>query len=482
MMTNIEIFNEIEKKYNLYEDTIEECNYWMYSRFDIWNYILSVQNHSLGKTQNQPEGIKSKLKTGIELIKTMIFGRKIQKRDIDIVFLIHERKVMIDGVYECKYTEEIRSFYDNSYAFERLYERGHLKPTNTKNLIYLDKVALQGKLYYCGRFFLRQRYRELIKIIEQKIVLPVKELEEYFQISFDIEYIVQVIAKQVLIYKGKHKAYERIFHMIHPKLIIELVYYNMDSMIINEIAKREGIRTVELQHGNIYNSHVSYQYNTKSKIKQLPDEIWLLSEYWRSVVNVPLEDKYLVPVGFPYLEKQICWYKKNFQKQERVKTILFLSQGTIGKQLSEFAVDFVEHYMDDGYRVIYKLHPGEISIWKEKYVELSSCEKIEVIDNRDIDLYRLFVQSDIQVGVYSTAIYEGIGFGLDTYICDLPYAEEMEKLYQDGYAEFVRNPEELMKKVRNKMASNNLNKEFWTSDSISKIKKRIDDILIETKM
>lgn len=478
MKTSVKYFNEIEKKYGLYKDCISGINYWVYSRFDIWNYILSIQDKNIGKTQNQPSGILSKIKAAMKILFNLVFGNRIRNKDVDVVFLVHERKVKVNGVYECKYTEALKKFCEKYYVFERPYEMGHLKPTDTKNLIYLDGIAIKGNMnYYIVRYLCGKRYKQLVTKVEHRLMRPLKELENAYQISIDTKHVAQMITKRILICRGKYKAYEKVFSKIHPKLIIELVHYNMDSMIINEIAKREGIRTVELQHGNIYDSHISYQYNSDEEIKQLPDEIWLLSDYWKPVIHMPIDEQYLIPVGFPYFESRIEEYKKKYEKQPGKKTVLFISQGTIGKQLSEFAAAFAEQCENGTYRILYKLHPGEISIWKEQYIALKMTKNIEVIESRGIDLYQLFAQSDVQVGVYSTALYEGIGFGLDTYICDMPYAEEMNKLYQSDYASLVHTPQELLDCINSKSRKEEKGKDFWTPDSLNNIKRQMNRIL-----
>lgn len=477
MKIDMAYFNEIEKKYGLYNDCIEGINYWMYCRFDIWNYILSIQNQNFGKACSTPAGGVNKCKSAITLLGTIMFGKKVKKKNVDIVFFNHERKIKSNGIYECKYTEAVSRLYENIYIFERPYERGHLKPAYSDNLIYLDYIAVKGNLkYQVIRRFCKKKYKHLLQEIEKKIHKPMEELQAYLPVSLDYKYIVELIARRVLICSGKYKEYEKVFQKIHPKLIVEVVHYNMDCMIVNEIARKKGIRIVELQHGNIYNSHVPYQYKADTQLNQLPDEIWLLSEYWKKEIHMPIDNKYLIPVGFPYFEKRIQEYQEKYEKKNDKKTILFISQWTIGKQLSEFAVAFADQCNSEAYRILYKLHPGEVSNWKEQYIELKMCRKIEVIDNREIDLYQLFAQSDIQIGVYSTAIYEGLGFGLDTYICDLAYAEEMRALYEGGFAIFVKSPEELLHFIQ----KGNLHakgKEFWTKDSVDNMKKRIEEIL-----
>ena len=81
--------------------------------------------------------------------------------------------------------------------------------------------------------------------------------------------------------------------------------------------------------------------------------------------------------------------------------------------------------MGQGYQVIYKLHQGELVGWKEKFPWLDSSG-ITVIDHDRCNLYALLAESRIQIGVCSTALYEGMAFGCATYCLDLPGVEIME--------------------------------------------------------
>lgn len=476
--TDIEKFNEIEKKYRLYTEKLENIDFWMYSRFEIWLYILSLCGKNTGQLHSSPKSAKDKLKTGILLLKNILFGKRIRKGKKDLLILNHERKVKNGDIYECKYTECISRMYNNCYVFERPHNMGHLTPNNNRNLIYLDSIAVKGNLgYYRTKYFQKNKYKKLKGELREKLAMPVKEMERQFGVAPDLEHIIRLAARKLLICKSKRGSYEKIFQKISPKLIIEVVHYNMDCMIINEIARRKGIRTVELQHGSIHASHGAYHYDSDKPLNQLPDEIWLFSEYWKRSIRFPIGDDCLVPVGFPYFEEHVQECKKRYQKDQNRKTIVFISQWTIGEQMSSFAVEFAKLCADENIRILYKLHPGETAGWKEKYQELADCAQIEVIDSRDIDLYQLFAQSDIQAGVYSTAIFEGLGFGLGTYICDLPYADEMKNLYENGYAKLVRRPEDLKAAVLGGSDTDMQGHRFWKEDSLKVMTERIDRIL-----
>jgi len=146
----------------------------------------------------------------------------------------------------------------------------------------------------------------------------------------------------------------------------------------------------------------------------------------------------VIPVGYPYLEQAA----HSYDGVETTDQLLFISQGTIGEQLSKFAVA-VDQHPEISSEVVYKLHPGEYDRWRTEYPWLVDSD-IEVVDSSEPALYRLFAESNGQVGVYSTAIYEGLQFGLETYLYDCEEGETLQPLLDDGVATLVSSVEQLV--------------------------------------
>lgn len=120
---------------------------------------------------------------------------------------------------------------------------------------------------------------------------------------------------------------------------------------------------------------------------------------------------------------------------------MFLSQGEPGERLSRFAA------LDHDWEVTYKLHPGEYSRWRDEYLWLEDVP-VQVVDSDSPSLYELFGRSTGQVGAYSTALYEGLYFVLDTYVVDVPGIECVRGLIDAGGADLVRTPEGLAGRLR----------------------------------
>ena len=113
--------------------------------------------------------------------------------------------------------------------------------------------------------------------------------------------------------------------------------------------------------------------------------------------------------------------------------------------ISKFACSLSEVKELD-YHIVFKLHPRDCVNWQNRYPWLVDAN-IEVIDDAETSLYKLMAESEIQVGVYSTAIFEGLAFDLETYLIDWPGIENIEPLITSGVAKKVKNIEEITQSI-----------------------------------
>ena len=269
------------------------------------------------------------------------------------------------------------------------------------------------------------------------------------------------------------KRLRKVINKINPKTIIEVVHYDCRNMIINEISEELGIPTIELQHGTIHRDHSAYIYHQRTEnLPWLPDYILTFSDFWSSKIKMPIEKSHIISVGFPYFEKMRNRYSA--EKESGKETILFISQSTIGKQLSEFAIEVSRLLEKSRYHIIYKLHPAELDNWALNYANLLHSD-IEVDFSRE-SIYKTFAKCDFQVGVYSTALYEGLGFHLRTFIYKIGHYDVMEDIVEAGFAEVVSNPHEFVSMLSCDWDTMQTDK-FWKSNALENMKTEITRIM-----
>lgn len=475
---DIKKFLEIEKKYALYSANIDGINYWNYSRVQIWNYEICTRKLNLQDAHPKKKiGFVDKIKIGIRLIKNSLWKGEVNQTDV--LFLAHERRVKIAGEYKCIYTEPLAENFSNSVTLDMPYEYKHLKPESRLKRYYVDYILVASSLYYrLNKFFKTRHYKNTLIQIQEQMAKPLEEMLNGYNVLVKIETWYEILNKKLLIAEFERRLYDRLLEKFKPRLIVEVVYYGMHSMMLNELAKKKEILTIELQHGTMHKDHAAYQINWDETIPQLPDKIFLFSDFWKKRINLPIGNDNLVVTGFPYFEEN----KDRYVANRRIKTgknILFISQGTIGDSLSKFAVEVADKLLPEGYRIIYKLHPAEIGTWEENYSHLKNTG-IEVEDGRKQNIYECFAESDIQIGVYSTAIYEGLGYGLKTFIYNVGHADTLRELADEGYAQIVNDSGELIKLLREENVAKK-GEVFWSDNSLATMTEILQELLIKAK-
>ena len=472
----LEHFLEVEKKYNLYNDTIDGINYWIYSRYDMWAGILDEQLE-LGKAHIGKIKWNERFFIYFKLVKNSIFKRKRPKKAIDICFAFDSSsRKMINGQYECIYTEGLEKEFLNSVVLEHPYLLEHPVSEGSVNPIYLDYILLKQEISYrIYPILFKRKYNQLRKIVRKKTTEPFAALEKFSPQKLDIDKLEKELIKQIIYYKSGIKSFKKLVDKIHPKIIIEIAAYSSYCMMLNEICKENHITVIELQHG-VMNDHLAYSYATDEMIRQLPDKIFLFSEFWKKKIHLPIKEDCLTVTGFPYFESRMKQAKKISEFNDGKRNILFLSQGTIGKKLKDLAIELAQKINKDDYRILYKLHAGEVERYKTDYKEMENYG-IEVIHtNKDI-LYDLFASSEIQIGVYTTAIYEGLGFGINTFIYKIEQSEYMDELCDLGYARYFESCEQLYKFILENKKEKWSYEELWEKSSLQNMKREIRHIL-----
>jgi len=266
----IDRFLEIEKKYELLGKQVEGFQYWVYSRFFIYNHM----KYSGTGTLSPKESSKALFLKGFGLLKNMILHSRYNHQHTDLLVFNHERRVKINDVYECIYTDEIIKKYSSYQVFERTFQKKHFRPVNTKNLVYIDGLEVFAELSYIfNRTLNTGTYSSVKKKIREEIAPAFEEFGLGEQRESACEKAVEIIMRNFFLYKKKRKYFEKVLKETTPKVILEVVAYNMDCMIMNELTSDSKICTIELQHGVIGMEHISYNYPEGSKIKQFPKKI-----------------------------------------------------------------------------------------------------------------------------------------------------------------------------------------------------------------
>ncbi|MDR1722186.1 MAG: sialyltransferase [Methanobrevibacter sp.] len=475
-----EKFLKLEKKHNLNQKMIKKVYYWQLLRMELYNELSRKTGIYSSVGQQTSLGLKDKVISFIPFLKNSLLANPFKgKYQKDILIFDHPRKVKIENVGFQDIYSYFLSDVLNKNEFELIetpYLNQHTK--EKKNYIkYNDKIIL-------GSYFNRKiSFFKTCETFNKKVQRIEEDIEKLFNVKVDLYKMIQ---QNILRFKYEYKQYDKLFKKRKPKLIFVVVGYENKSVI--SAAKDNNIPIYELQHGVINKFHMGYHYpNDKiDSIIYFPDKLLSFGEYWNTAADYPISKENIIPIGFQYLENNASKYlnnpnfndnklnnynfnannsknnnfndnKSNNNENNKIikgneknkKQIIVISQRVIGKELSKFAYESAKSMKENNF--VYKLHPEEYFDWKNNYEYLNQAAKLDnfqVVDTNDSELYELMSKSYYQLGVFSTAIYEGLYFGCKTFVLNIPGVEYLDDLYEKNYIEKVNTPEELIEKIQ----------------------------------
>ena len=470
-------FIKFEQDLGLFERKIDDVLFWERIRHPVFQRIFQ-------KTlidQEEAPGLDSSPKDkrlGYYLLKFRNYFFAIFRfnknpllaKQHEILVLSHpRRKLMEDGLWWDIYTD----YFIDKLGHSVISLEGDLlfkykKPTKTKNLLYTTFIDFLVDM---------QKYLGLarVKLTDEEIIYLRKlsqTIKTKYKLSIDLVFLTKYMLarrKRILPF------YLKILNRIKPKMVVLISSPGKENII--EACKIMQIPVIELQHSVITKYHTGYSFDKKTSNKTtFPDYLLTFGDYWKDSVNYPIEKDKIISVGYPEFEQKTKRYK-NIKKK---KQILFISQKTIGEKLSKFAVELSKIRKLD-YKIIYKIHPLESNLWYEDYPWLAES-KIEIADQQGKHLYKLFAESEVQIGVYSTALFEGLSFGVKTFLVDLPGIDNMEDLLEWNVAIKVTKVKELLDYLEDGKCDECDPEFFFKRDSVQNIINSINEIIQSTNL
>ncbi len=470
-------FNKIENENNLFCDKVNGIEIWKYIRREVFRILLSKEYDVFHESKAKKEYRKKNTITAdySNLLQDLLVKyrkRKIFLQKKDILFFTMDRRLWADGRYLCPYTDLILDKLSISYTIMQIVadENMALK-TKTRNLRYLDQDAVLEK------------YADLEdRVNRAEANALIQRLEKCFQITFDNNEKREVgkNIEEAIRYRRIYKAYfKHVLNKLNPKVVCVLPSTRYIMMHLIETAKECGIPVVEMQHGAVNDITIHHNYPTKQDISTYADYVFEFGENLMKGVRYPIDDNKVIPIGYSYLEYFGAKSKEKVKKNSKLKTILILSSRQ--DKLQELAIKLSEDLDPAKYRIIFKLHPHEYKIWKERF-PLLRRSKVKVIGDDKFSLYYCLAKADIVLGVNTTALFEAVMFNVKILIYQDSDYQISKFLYENGIAELISNYEQLQEAVTSKTEiSGGLYDKVFTRNSIDNFNREIRKIINQKK-
>ena len=473
----IDEFLKFEEQNYLFERHIDDFYYWPSIRFYVY---MKIEELRFQQNKNVRQGFENNMKRMFRLfVDSVIRNPYPFAKPKDVLFVTHNRKITIDGKEECIYTEQLsKRFSKESQLLDFFSIYGHPSNSGTNNLVYMDYVDAFSALH--GKMFRNNKKTDEIRKIS---ICLSEKIRQCFQVNISEEELLSYIERVYRKYKTRKRLLRAYLKKTKPKVIVETVSYNETNVVLNEVAHELNIPVIELQHGVIGSGHIAYNFARKRSDSFLPDYVFLFSEYWKNTARFAQENENLIVTGYPYLERMMNEYLPE-ENTSGIKRILVLSQPEFSIKIvkeTEKLLDSLEENNIE-YQLYYKLHPAEFSINKEIFQSLKKYRNVTLVEDCSVNLYELFAKSDIQIGVTSTALFEGAAYQLQTYILHFEKTDAyMGDMCNFGAAVMCENGEEVAKYILDGCKKHSLSKNlFFVSNALNCMEREIRKVVKET--
>ena len=203
-------------------------------------------------------------------------------------------------------------------------------------------------------------------------------------------------------------------------------------------ARQRRIPVHELQHSAITPYSLGYSYPGRPEVATSPDTVLCFGPFWTHATEFPRNTTPRV-IGRP----RVMDAELSRGGVRRPRHVLVISQSVLGQALLTLVARAAALAPD--YRFVFRPHPSELE--SDLHGSLAAAglalpANLSIVSGGE-PLYRQLAEAALQVGVFSTGLFEGMTLGCRTIVADLPGAEAMGAVIERGDALLVETPEDL---------------------------------------
>lgn len=432
------ILLEMEDKYKLLQWKIEGVYVWQSARAQIYekitNLLYSSNYKSVASKHKAPFNLFHLLKRAF--INCSILNPYLDFNTTDNLIFESSRKELVDGEFIDIYTKYIIDCLEDSNETFTVYSIG--KPLRKLRHSYyfnksLDFVNLFSKSM---TFFFNNDFNKKDEIIIHKIENEIK-----IQLSIEIN-LFTILKNEIKRFKSQYLSYKLLFIIKRPKNIF-LVGSGYKAPLV-KAAKDCDILVNELQHGLILKESIiaNYPNSKENTVEYFPDRFYIWKDLNMCSAKLPLSKDNIFYFPNYHLEYMMKKFRNNVRKSNQITII---SQPFIGNKIFKYLISNNEKMRD--WHFIYKLHPSEnIKDYELLDYKINELSNIEIITN-ETSIYKLMSESNIVIGVFSTALFEAKHFDCKIILLDIPGVEFAELLLNQKNVIKIKLSDDLYEKV-----------------------------------
>lgn len=442
-----EILSKFEKKARPFRYYYKDFPIWLALRQSV--YLLILKN--LTSSQDINCGSFTRRKRIWTYIPLLISEAKFINRSIILNSKkIREKYILCsEDVYRKPINEEeVNIFIDPIRKFDKYNEAIGIEfitnSSSKKNEMFYTLRAYDLFLLRAISYILKPL---IIKILKKSFSFSEETESELMKIGIESKTLRYLTDSFISDFEFVTRYWEYVIRNTKPKLIATIGGYSVGNMLMIFTANKKGIPTVELSHGLVTPCHVGYIYkNLNNDLKNQYAFSKYLIVFGKNFKDILIKEgtlwkkESIINLGYPWLDyylnnvkinKNILRIKLGIGKEIKILTITSSSEEPFQSILVKLLLDVK---IPSNWVIVIKLHPNEISLWKNKYVKIRNKSNIKFVTDKEIGLYDLLQISEAHASLISTVLWEASVFGLSNYIIDCSTKYQVKEIEELGLA------------------------------------------------
>jgi len=260
------------------------------------------------------------------------------------------------------------------------------------------------------------------------------------QFGEDVHVRVKDIAiRRAALFKAQFHLFKRLFLWKRIKHVY--IANPADYPHIISAAKNLGARVSGLQNGPITPAHLGYSWPGRPVVPNTPHEMFFIGRHWQEGLDLPEAVKTRT-IGSPYIDE----LRAQGKRMKSPNNILFASESVIGFEIFDIAAKVAKALPKHTISVFLDQNDTPRR-YRSRIRKHGGLPRNMKIFQRPRNFYERLSSFDLQIGVSSFTLFEGMVFGNRTMLLGLPGVELMKPVLERGDALLARNAEELLTRM-----------------------------------
>jgi len=447
---------KIENDYPVDKWKIDDIDIWPIIRIKLYFLLISATESSFKKkeaiTNDKVENhsIVHRIRTHRKTKRLKAWFKLIQLNKVDFLFgTAYSHRANYNNKSYNKFADPLMDEKkNNSIVIEH-------SPSNLYNLDNLYKKKRISFLYDFLDFTIYSEKRK--ERLTQKMNFTLPEYENFLSLlnsektisskiqQFKIEALKTLICR----FHDFEETYIEIIKRTRPKVVFTVCYYNFTATVLNYVANKNNIKTIEIQHGPQSDIHMAYSLWSKIPdpgYNTLPKTFWNWDEYSHQIIkkwaNKPLQHNSFIG-GNPWID----FFKQNQQK-ERKRILYSLQPLHFDLLFPDYLIEIIKNTPNSEWW--FRLHPGQLDSLNEieSFLALKKIKHlVNINEATKIPLPEILSQTKIHITNFSGCTLEAVQYNIPTIIINRLGADTFQEIINEKKAFYISEKNELNEKL-----------------------------------